>query len=114
MSESHFWSGDSSRRYPNYVFIDRNQALGCGQAFVGMHGGYQLLTLSPDSRCLTVGTIMHEMLHTLGVEHEQSRPDRNKYIDVHNPNVQNGKPLSWSVGETKFILKKFIEKESMN
>ncbi|CAL8112916.1 unnamed protein product [Orchesella dallaii] len=88
LSESQ-WN-TQSRRYPHYVFIEKNRAVGCGQALVGMRGGFQLLTLSPDPRCLTVVTIMHEMMHTLGIEHEQSRPDRNQYIHIHNPNIQTG------------------------
>ncbi|ODN00996.1 Astacin-like metalloendopeptidase [Orchesella cincta] len=83
------WNGESGR-YPHYVFIEKNSAVGCGQSAVGIQGGVQFLTLSPDPRCLTVTTIMHEMIHALGAEHEQSRPDRNQYIQIHNPNIQHG------------------------
>lgn len=87
-------------KYPHHTFIEKNNAVGCGQAAVGMQGGYQLLTLSPDPRCLTVTTIIHEMLHTLGIEHEQSRPDRDQFIQVNNPNVQTGNRLIHTVNST--------------
>ena len=37
------------------------------------------------------GIIMHELLHTLGFFHEQSRSDRDSYIVVNTNNIQTGK-----------------------
>ncbi|XP_045502196.1 uncharacterized protein LOC123699310 [Colias croceus] len=53
---------------------------------VGYQGGYQVLNLSgrhPVGRgCFRHGTVVHELLHTLGFYHMQSSPDRDDFIDV--------------------------------
>ena len=40
--------------------------------------------------CITAGTVIHELLHSLGFYHEHSRPDRDQYIRVINQNIQQG------------------------
>ncbi|XP_048582934.1 MAM and LDL-receptor class A domain-containing protein 2-like isoform X2 [Nematostella vectensis] len=47
--------------------------------------------LSLGSGCYSVGTIMHEMLHASGFWHEQSRTDRNQYVEVMWENIDDGK-----------------------
>ncbi|RVE41921.1 hypothetical protein evm_013435 [Chilo suppressalis] len=53
---------------------------------VGYQGGYQVLNLSgrhPVGRgCFRHGTVVHELLHTLGFYHMQSSPDRDDYVNV--------------------------------
>jgi len=53
---------------------------------------YQELALSvlqPDYywHCLFKPTVQHEFMHALGFHHEQNRPDRDQFIDVHLENV---------------------------
>ena len=38
--------------------------------------------------CMTKGIIVHELLHILGVSHEQTRPDRDEYLSVNWPNMK--------------------------
>ncbi|XP_069110459.1 protein SpAN-like isoform X2 [Argopecten irradians] len=51
--------------------------------------GYQILSLKQDV-CMQDGTILHELGHVVGLEHEQSRPDRDKYIIIHWENLNGG------------------------
>lgn len=51
---------------------------------VGRRGGQQNVTLGPNC---TTGNAIHEMGHTVGLWHEQSREDRNNFINVIFANI---------------------------
>ncbi|MHC1780085.1 MAG: M12 family metallopeptidase [Bacteroidales bacterium] len=70
---------------PHYIsFIwDKD---GCS-SYVGRKGGRQRLWLADWA---TTGTVIHEILHAIGLEHEQSRPDRDDYIIVVDTNIIKG------------------------
>lgn len=34
--------------------------------------------------------MVHELMHSLGIQHEQSRPDRNSFVQINAGNIQNG------------------------
>ena len=46
--------------------------------------------LSLGNGCNHKGTIMHEMMHASGFWHEQSRPDRNQFVEVIWENIEQG------------------------
>ncbi|CAF1305361.1 unnamed protein product [Rotaria sp. Silwood1] len=74
---------------PYYIIFYNGN--GCS-SYVGQNPGMNLnrtVTLQV-SGCLGVGTIMHELLHALGFEHEQSRPDRDQYVTINWANIQTG------------------------
>jgi hypothetical protein len=62
------------------------------EAVVGMAGGEQ--AIGGSSACST-GTILHEMGHTIGLWHEQSRSDRDTYVDVMYNNIIKGSHINF-------------------
>jgi hypothetical protein len=64
--------------YVDFNF-DSNNFSGVCEAFEGRVGGEQVVG---GSGSCTVATILHEMGHTVGVWHEQTRPDRDAYVSV--------------------------------
>jgi astacin len=69
--------------YVNFDFNPDDQSGAC-EANEGMAGGEQVVGGSIDCNLVT---LLHEMGHTVGLWHEQSRPDRSKYVNVEYPNI---------------------------
>lgn len=61
----------------NYVTFTDGK--GCSSS-VGRQGGQQFIHLAYG--CKRIGTVMHEMMHAIGIIHEQSRPDRDEHLEV--------------------------------
>ena len=72
--------------YVNFDF-DPNNFSGSCEAYEGRVGGEQ--TVGGSATC-TIATILHEMGHTVGVWHEQTRSDRDTYVNVNYGAVIKG------------------------
>ncbi len=60
----------------SYVNIHRNVGDNGCYAHVGHYNGLDIHLLHLGPNCCQMGVIAHEMLHSLGLDHEQNRPDR--------------------------------------
>jgi hypothetical protein len=76
--------------YVNFYFDPTDNSGEC-EATVGRAGGEQQVGGSGgSSNPCALSTILHEMGHTIGLWHEQSRPDRDTYISVNYNNLIKG------------------------
>lgn len=68
----------------DYVLFTREPNNGICMSNVGRLGGQQKVTLS--DQC-TAGSVLHEVGHVIGLFHEQSRPDRDDFVQVIPDNI---------------------------
>ncbi|KAF1745725.1 hypothetical protein GCK72_022172 [Caenorhabditis remanei] len=73
---------------PNVDRLEFFDGGGCS-SFVGRVGGTQGISISTPG-CDVVGIISHEIGHSLGIFHEQARPDQERHIAINYNNI----PLS--------------------
>ena len=57
-------------------------------SYIGRVGGRQQISIGRG--CESVGTVIHEIFHALGRWHEQSRPDRDQFVQILLNNIQPG------------------------
>jgi len=68
------------------TYISFYKGKGCSSP-IGYRSG-RVNRISLAMGCRIKGIVMHEIGHTLGFYHEQSRPDRDRYVDIIWANIQ--------------------------
>lgn len=68
----------------DYVEFRRTEVSGLAESNIGRVGGKQYITLSDDVSWYAVA---HEIGHTVGLYHEQSRKDRDNYVTINWNNL---------------------------
>ncbi|KAK2836031.1 hypothetical protein Q5P01_016515 [Channa striata] len=76
------WRGEE-----NYISVFKGS--GCSSSVGNKHEGKQQLSIG--NNCDHLGTVEHEFLHALGFWHEQSRADRDDYVDIVWDQIEPGK-----------------------
>lgn len=78
---------DNSERFPNYVFFRESD--GCAAHIGRRQTGRQDVFLAAIG-CAHLGIVIHEIGHTVGLWHEQSREDRDSFVRIVPENIELG------------------------
>ncbi|XP_076581894.1 meprin A subunit beta [Chaetodon auriga] len=76
------WTGEE-----NYISVFKGS--GCSSSVGNQRVGKQRLSIGKN--CDRLGTVEHEFLHALGFWHEQSRADRDDYVNIMWDRIEAGK-----------------------
>ncbi|XP_026755052.2 hatching enzyme 1.2-like isoform X2 [Galleria mellonella] len=72
----------------DYITI-QSRNTGCWSS-VGRIGGRQEVNLQSPGCVTKKGTVLHELLHAIGFMHEQSRPERDDFVNIIYNNIRPG------------------------
>jgi hypothetical protein len=75
--------------HPDYIQFGKGSSSNSCSSSVGRQTGMQMLFLRSDGSC-SVGSLIHELGHAVGLYHEQSREDRDNHVKILWENIQMG------------------------
>jgi len=81
------WKGEDD-------YVEFVKGVGCYSS-VGRQNGRQVVSIGEG--CETTKTVVHELLHTVGMFHEMSRYDRGLYVKILWWNIQRGAEKNFAV-----------------
>lgn len=82
---------DNADQYPHYIqFLDSQSCA----SHVGMIGGPQPVFVSD---ACSVGSVIHEIGHAIGLFHEHTRADRNNFVQIDWSEIIDGKALNFNL-----------------
>ncbi|TNM87641.1 hypothetical protein fugu_005862 [Takifugu bimaculatus] len=84
------WKGEQ-----NYISVYKGD--GCFSSVGNQQVGKQRLSIGKN--CDRVATVEHEFLHALGLRHEQSRADRDDYVDIMWDRIVPGKEHNFKMND---------------
>lgn len=80
---------------PTYVqFVPSGSNGTDGSATIGRQNGSKYISLDWN---IPLGSLLHEMGHTIGLFHEHTRRDRDNYVIINWNNIQNGQQHNFNI-----------------
>src|ERR1043166_6483234 len=77
----------------SFIHVRYQDVPGCGNSKVGMQPAGQCVNVD----CVNRWVVIHELLHALGYPHEQSRPDREMFVEILTGNIESGREGNFDV-----------------
>ncbi|WP_454058911.1 M12 family metallopeptidase [Elizabethkingia ursingii] len=83
---------------PEYIHF--NYSTGSNSPLGWEKGRVNEINITADAYSGTIaspGEIAHEIMHSMGFHHEQTRPDRDKYLKINTDNVEKGRLKNFNI-----------------